>query len=225
MRRWAFLLAGVLAFAGAAWFVRSSALLGGDPWDPLTLRSWVAASGFWGPFLYLAVATLMPLFAPYPVGLTWVAGALFGWSYGGLLIAASGLGAALVGYAVGQALGGGLWETPAGRERAESRVGRLLAATGSAPVGWHTVAFLRVVVPWNFVSYWAGATRLPLVVYLSGTCVALLPVSFGYAFVSAAFVEGQGREFALAVPVALAMIFGPIWVLERRRRSGTCLED
>ena len=44
MRRWAFLLAGVLAFAGAAWFVRSSALLGGDPWDPLTLRRWVAHS-------------------------------------------------------------------------------------------------------------------------------------------------------------------------------------
>lgn len=223
MRRWCWGLCGVLILAGSAWLVRSSTLMGGDPWDPATLRNWVEAAGPWGPALYVAVASLMPLFAPYPVGLTWVAGALFGWVHGGLLVAAAGVGSSLVGYGVGRTLGGALFRRNAVLQGSESRIGSLFSKSASTGVGWRSVAFLRVVVPWNLVSYWAGASRLPLRVYLAGTAVALLPVSFGYAYVSAAVVEGERGALALAVPVCLGIVFGPLWLLERHRRAGSSL--
>jgi uncharacterized membrane protein YdjX (TVP38/TMEM64 family) len=188
-------------------------VLGGDPWDPLTLRAWASQAGSWGPAIYVAVATLMPLFAPYPVGLAWVAGALFGWSLGGTLVAVSGIGSAFVGYGAGRFLGGCLWGA-----------GLPAAVRGRLPrqsAGWRTVAFLRVVVPWDFVSYWAGALRLPLRAYLAGTLAALLPVSFGYTYVASAFVEGHGWRIAVAVPLLLGALFGPLWYAERQSRCGT----
>ena len=210
MRRRLLAFALIAAAGVAAWVLRRHGVFGGDPWDPLTLRTWVRGAGIWGPALYVLVATLMPLFAPYPLGLTWVAGVLFGWGLGGCLVALSGLGSSLVGYGAGRFLGGSLWNS----KRLQAAKSRLSEDRGA---GWSTVALLRVLMPWDLVSYWAGGRCLPLRPYLAGTLLALLPVSFGYAYVASAFAEGEGRRVAVAIPVSLAVLFGPVWLLDRRR--------
>lgn len=207
------LLLGLLA--ALAWGLRRSGVFAGDPWDPLTLRAWVERAGLWGPALYLLVATVKPLFVPQPLGLTWVAGGLFGVGLGGSLVAAAGVGSSLVGYAVGalgrRAVGQGLGQ---GRSLDAGRA-LLARVAGRRRSDWKTVALLRAVVPWDIVSYWAGARRLPLGPYLCGTGAALLPVSYGYAFAASALVGGRGAQVALAVPIALGLLFGPLWFFDR----------
>ena len=207
------------ALALAAWWLRRSGVFGGDPWDPLTLRAWVQGAGLWGPVLFLAVAVVKPLFVPQPLGLAWVAGGIFGTTLGGCLVAVAGAGSAAVGYGVGVA-GRRLFRSDLGSARAVAAGQELLAR--SEPGGrsdWRTVAFLRAVVPWDLVSYWAGARRLRWGPYAGGTAAALLPVSFGHAFAANALVEGQGRLLALAVPLALGLIYGPIWFFDRGARK------
>ncbi len=202
-----------------AWGLRRSGVFGGDPGDPLALRTWVEGAGMWGPLIFLTAATAKPLFVPQPLGLAWVAGGLFGTAMGGSLVALAGIGSAAVGYGVGMA-GRRLFRRDLGPPPTDSAKEKLLGkAMGGGASDWRTVAFLRAVVPWDLVSYWAGARRLSWRTYAGGTAAALLPVSFGHAFVANALVEGQGRQLALAVPLALGMIYGPIWYFGRARRG------
>lgn len=206
--------------AAAAWGLRRAGVFGGDPWDPLTLRTWVGEAGAWGPALFLAVATAKPLLVPHPLGLAWVAGGLFGTGPGGALIAAAGVGSSAVGYAVGLA-GRKVFHLGAEAPGQPSAVRDLLAGAGGRSPDWRAVALLRAVVPWDLVSYWAGGRRLPLRTYAAGTAAALLPVSFGHAYAANALVEGRGAQLALAVPLALGLLYGPLWYFGRaRRREG-----
>ncbi|MEW6490167.1 MAG: VTT domain-containing protein [Thermodesulfobacteriota bacterium] len=208
--------AAILGLAAvAAWALRRYGVWGGDPWDPLTLRDWVTGAGVWGPAVFLAVATAKPLVVPYPVGLAWVAGGLFGTLPGGALVAAAGVTSSAVGYAVGMAgrrlAGRGLPRPPADLLPEGEGAGR--------GFDWRAVALLRAVVPWDLVSYWAGGRRLPLSTYAAGTGAALLPVSFAHAFAASALVEGQAAQLGLAVPLALGLLYGPLWYFGRRREG------
>jgi len=210
--------AAILSLAAvAAWWLRRSGVFGGDPWDPLTLRSWVREAGAWGPALFLAIATAKPLFVPHPLGLAWVAGGLFGALPGGALIAAAGVSTSVVGYAVGAA-GRRIFRGGADARAQPSAIRDLLTGTGGQTPDWRAVALLRAVVPWDLVSYWAGGRRLPLRTYAAGTAAALLPVSFGHAYAANALVEGRGAQLGIAVPLALGLLYGPLWYFGRTRR-------
>lgn len=213
MRRALRALAVLTALGSLSWVLRHLGVFGGDPWDPVSLRSWVQQAGAWGPLVFLLVAVLKPLLVPQPIGLAWLAGALFGVTKGGVLVALSGLGSCFVGYAVG------FWA--AGKpDRRVDEVAATAPGGALASVRWQSVALLRATVPWDFVSYWAGARRYPMRPYLTGTVLALLPVSFGYAYAANSLVEGQGRHLLLAIPLILGLLFGPLWFFDRRRNRG-----
>lgn len=173
-------------------------VLGGDL-D--AVRVVVAASGPWGPVVYVALHVVLTLL-PVPKNLLAViAGALFGLGGG---VALSWLAAALsavLGFEVGRRLGyDAVSQLTGGRVE---RVQRTLREQGVLSV---VIARLLPVVPFTVVNYGAGVSALSRRDFVAGTVVGVLPGTVAYAAVGASagrdawtVVQGVGAGVLLLV--------------------------
>jgi uncharacterized membrane protein YdjX (TVP38/TMEM64 family) len=176
----ALLLGGVLAVV----------VLGGDL---AAVRRAVAASGAWGPVVYVVLHVLVTL-VPVPKNLlAGIAGVLFGLTAGIALSWTASMVSALVGFYLARRLGRDAVEELTG-PRVET-VRRILHEHGRLSV---VIARLTPVVPFTVVNYAAGISPVTRRDYLLGTAVGVLPGTVAYVAVGAS----AGRD-ARTVAVAL----------------------
>jgi uncharacterized membrane protein YdjX (TVP38/TMEM64 family) len=176
----ALLLGGVLAVV----------VLGGDL---AAVRRAVAASGAWGPVVYVVLHVLVTL-VPVPKNLlAGIAGVLFGLTAGIALSWTASMVSALVGFYLARRLGRDAVEELTG-PRVET-VRRILREHGRLSV---VIARLTPVVPFTVVNYAAGISPVTRRDYLLGTAVGVLPGTVAYVAVGAS----AGRD-ARTVAVAL----------------------
>lgn len=185
--------------------------MGGGSLDPGSIRTALEGLGILAPVIFVLLCALKPLVI-FPVsGLTFVAGAVFGLWYGTLLVAIGGLAGAVVGYYFARFYGRGIIERHVARRfpSAEEWVSR---------EGWTAVLFLRLLnVPWDWVSYAAGLSKLSFRGFATATLIAVLPIAFLGTMLGAAVWHFPSWKFFAAFGTILA--FGTVTYLVRRHHK------
>jgi uncharacterized membrane protein YdjX (TVP38/TMEM64 family) len=181
-------LLGLAIVAGALWLAFHRGQL-----DPALIESAIRTLGPWGPAAHVALFALgTVLFVPGALfGLA--GGVLFGPVWGTLLNLASATLGATAAFLVARYLAAD-WV----REKAGTRLGRLIA--GVEAEGWRFVALTRLVplVPFNLLNYALGLTRIPVVSYTLTSLVCMAPGALAYTWLGYAGREGMaGNDAAI----------------------------
>jgi uncharacterized membrane protein YdjX (TVP38/TMEM64 family) len=194
----ALLLGGLLAVV----------VLGGDL-D--AVRRAVAASGAWGPVVYVALHVLVTL-VPVPKNLlAGIAGALFGLTAGVALSWSAAMIASLVTFQLARHLGRDAVDELTGHRLEVVR--RALREQGVLSV---VIARLTPVVPFTVINYGAGVSPVSRRDFVLGTAVGIIPGTVAYVAVGAS----AGRDaptLALAVGAGV-LLLGATAILARRLR-------
>ena len=197
----------VLIAGGLVWL-----LLGGEV-D--AVQRAVAATGAWGPVVYVVLHVLLTLVPVSKNLLSGVAGALFGLAGGIAISWVASMLSAVVGFAIARQLGRETVAEMTGPRLA--RVEDIMRHQGVAAV---VVARLTPVLPFTIVNYGAGVSAVSLRDFLVGTAVGIVPGTVGYAAIGAS----AGRSaaiFAASLVVGTLLFVGALIVGRRMARRPT----
>jgi uncharacterized membrane protein YdjX (TVP38/TMEM64 family) len=152
-----------------------------------TLMAYVDGSPLLAPLAFVVAYALAVTFAfPAASVLTIFAGFLFGWFYGGLLVAfAATFGATMLFLAARSAFGDIL------RQRVSGRAARLAEGFEENAFGYLLVLRLAPVFPFFVINIAPALFNVPLRVYVAATFLGILPGTFAYAWL------GQGVDSVL----------------------------
>lgn len=177
---------------------------------PNTLRDWMLSFGWIAPAVYIGLFVARP-FVLFPASVLTLAGGLaFGTWYGMLYTFVGELPGAVLSFLLARQVGIGFFK---GRD--DPRLRKLEGAMQRR--GFPMVLMLRIApfVPFDLVSYAAGAARVPLRAYLPATIIGTLPGTFAFCFLGASLTRGDWREIAMAVAVFAVAMLVPL-LLKRR---------
>ncbi len=175
----------------------------------------VERAGVWGPVAFVLMYAVLSL-VPVPLGLvTVLAGTVFGFTDGLLLVWAGSVLGAVAGWLVARTALLPVVEDLVARH--DGGAWAHLSGTGVWPV---VVVRMLPVAPFMAVNYVAGASGVPFRPYLVGTVVGILPSSALYVQVGAAGLEDPAAlSWALFGIVVLVVLGG--YLLRRRAGRST----
>lgn len=184
-------------------------LLGGDV---EAVQRAVAATGAWGPVVYVLLHVVLTLVPVSKNLLSGVAGALFGLA-GGLAISwVASMLSALVGFAIARRLG-----RDAVAELTGPRIDKAEDIMRQQGVLAVIVARLTPVLPFTIVNYGAGVSAVSLRDFLVGTAIGILPGTVAYAALGAA-AGASAQIVVAAVAVGTVLLVGSIVAARRMAR-------
>ncbi|MFC4597515.1 TVP38/TMEM64 family protein [Cohnella hongkongensis] len=199
-------IAGTVAIAAAlVWFDLKILKV-----DPETIREWVLGFGWTAPLLYIGLYTVRP-FVLFPAAVLSMAGGLAFGAWPGMLYTLVG---AVAGAVLSFLLAGKIGKRLL-RGVGDSRLKSM--ERSMAKRGFLMVLLLRIApfVPFDLVSYAAGAAGVKLRAFLPATVIGTLPGTFAYNFLGASFAKHGWRELIVAGCVFAAALSIPF--LFRRR--------
>ncbi len=176
-------------------------------------QHYLQSLGAWAPVVSVALMTIEALAVPVPVTIIMVAnGLVFGVWLGMFVSLAGGLFGGACAYVIGRLLGRPVVErfVPAsGLQTAD----RLMAKYGR----W-AIMLERWIpgIPGDPVSYAAGITRVPVIVFLVFTIVGLIPANFVTAYIGMQVADDVPLKYWLA-GLAIVGIGLIAWKLMRRQ--------
>jgi uncharacterized membrane protein YdjX (TVP38/TMEM64 family) len=163
-----------------------------------TVQSAIAATGSWGPIVYVVLHVVLTLVPVSKNLLSGVAGALFGLAGGIAISVVASMLSAVVGFAIARRLG-----REAVAELTGPRIDRVEEILRHQGVAAVVVARLTPVLPFTIVNYGAGVSAVSLRDFLVGTAVGIVPGTVGYAALGAS----AGRSTAI---VAASLLLGGV---------------
>ena len=178
------------------------------------VQSAVAATGAWGPVVYLVLHVLLTLVPVSKNLLSGVAGALFGLAGGIAVSWVASMVSALVTFAIARRLG-----REAVAEMTGPRLDRVEEVMRHQGVAAVIVARLTPVLPFTIVNYGAGVSAVSLRDFLVGTAVGIVPGTVGYAALGASAGRG-GQVVVASLVVGAVLLVGSIVVGRRMARGG-----
>ncbi len=136
------------------------------------LRQFVASFGVWGPVIYLALWTVLPLVIP-GLPMTLAGGVLFGPYWGVVFVLVGATLGAIPPFLVARYLA---------REWVEAKMSGTWLMDPDVRVsrrGWLVVAAIRMVTVFSYFiyNYAFGLTRLSMGTYTLATCIFMLPIT------------------------------------------------
>lgn len=184
--------------------VTTSALLylNSDQIDFDSLGRWLAGHPLAAPLWFLLSYTLLSLFLLPGALMSVIGGMLFGPLLGSLLNQAGAIVAALFEFALGRYLA---------RDWVERRLPGNIRKykEGVDREGWRFVLLVRIVpgLPYSFLNYVFGVTRIHLGHFLAATFVCILPRIVTYSVLGhAGRLAISGRELAIPLAVGTALL-------------------
>ena len=179
------------------------------------VRALVDRSGVVAPVVFVVLYALVTL-APLPKNvLSALAGAVFGFAYGSLLVYLAALVGAGVAFALGRTLGRDAVEGLTGGRVA--KVDALLARRGLVAV---IGARLIPVLPFTAINYSAGLTAIRFRDFALGTAIGIIPGTLAYVALGSFAWDPTSWRFEVAAGVLLLLTLGGLLVAWRRRRTG-----
>ncbi len=167
------------------------------------VKDFVTSFGIVAPLVLILVVVFKPVLFFIPsMGLTVVAGALFGPFYGTIYIAVGAAGSTIVAFMLARKFG---------RERALrfiKKSERLLKLDESMENnGFRTILFMRAVnIPWDIVSYSAGFSAIRFRDFYLASLILILPISFVYTYFGSSIWEPGSQNFIISL--SLIIIIG-----------------
>lgn len=190
-----------------------------DHFDVVALEQWVLENPLSAPFLFIALYVVLALLLFPSLLLSLTGGLLFGPLWGTLYVQTSVVLSAAIAFLLARYLLA---------EWVESRLGEDLKKlkTGVEKRGWRFVFLLRLVpgLPFAFLNYALGLTRIRLDHFLAATFVCLLPRVILYAIAGDTgkkAVAGQDIrvELLIAAGLFLTIILLPYAVKKLRQQT------
>jgi uncharacterized membrane protein YdjX (TVP38/TMEM64 family) len=174
----------------------------------------------WGPFVFVAVYLARPLFFFSAAALTVAGGFLFGAPLGIALVVIAANGSALIAYGVARWLGSGYVAAADARGRLARWTGRMRARS------FETVLVMRLVyLPYDLVSYLAGAIRIHPGAFLAATAIGSAPATVAFVLFGASLESFDGGvpriDGTILAASAILLVLGIALaqVLRRRERG------
>lgn len=167
------------------------------------VKDFVAGFGVIAPLVLILVVAFKPVLFFIPsMGLTVVAGALFGPFYGTIYVALGAACSTIVAFMLARKFG---------RERALrfiKKSERLLKLDESMENnGFRTILFMRAVnIPWDIVSYSAGFSAIRFRDFYLASLILILPISFVYTYFGSSIWEPGSQNFIISL--SLIIIIG-----------------
>lgn len=187
---WLALIGGV-----AAWALMS----GRGPSEVATDLVDAVKGSAWGPPVFVAVYLVRPLIFFSAAVLTVAGGFLFGPVGGIVLVVIAANGSAMVAYGLARWLGGERFADPEATGRLSRWTRRLRERS------FETVIVMRLVyLPYDLVSYLAGALRIHPGAFLAGTAIGSAPATVAFVLFGASLESFDGGVPQIDAPVLIA---------------------
>jgi uncharacterized membrane protein YdjX (TVP38/TMEM64 family) len=191
--------------AAAAWIAVAGAIVGWayaeglDPGEAATRLVDAIRGTAWGPLVFLAVYVARPLVLFPATVLTVAGGFLFGAAGGLALVLLASNASAMVAFGIGRWLRGGTPPDPTAAGRLARWARRLRAR------GFETVIVMRLLyLPYDLVSYLAGALRINPVAFIAGTAVGSAPATVAFVLFGASLESFDGGVPSVDAPLLIA---------------------
>lgn len=182
--------------------------------EPSAVRERVAAAGWWGPVIFIAVYAVLSLL-PVPLGLfTVLSGAVFGGIWGVVVVWVGAMLGSLTGFFLTRSTIRPAIEPLI--QKHKGKVWRYLEGTGVFPV---LAIRMMPVAPFMAVNYVAGATGIPLTSYTIGTALGILPAVALYVQVGASGLEDPAGLLWSLAGIVVLIVIGYV-LLQRGRARG-----
>ncbi|HDY86575.1 MAG TPA: TVP38/TMEM64 family protein [bacterium] len=183
--------------------------------NPEHIAAFIEGNKVTAPVIFIIICTVRPVLFFLPsMGLTIVAGVLFGAAWGTVYVAIGGAFSTVVGYLFARWLGR---EAVIRMLHVSNRLNRL--DEWSQQYGKNVIFSMRLFnLPWDMVSYWAGLTGIRFKEFYLASMIPLLPISFLYTYFGSKVFQPQSTGFI--VSLLIMFILGAIpfikWKLKKR---------
>ncbi len=182
------------------------------------IKAFIKESGIVAPLLFITICTIKPILLFLPsMGLTIVAGILFGAVWGTIYVAIGGALSTLVGFYFARWLG---------RDTVKKLIekSKLICEfeKKSREYGGNAVLYMRLFnMPWDMVSYWAGLSGIRFKDFYIASLIPLLPISFLYTYFGSKVFTPMSAGFIISLIIIFALGAVPYIRTEwKKRRNG-----
>lgn len=167
------------------------------------------------PLFFIAITGLRPILFFLPsMGLTIVAGVLFGAVWGTVYVVIGGALSTLVGFYFARWLGRDVVK----RLVEKNKLTRVLNEK-SILYGKNAVLYMRLFnLPWDLVSYWAGLSGICFYDFYIASLIPLVPVSFLYTYFGSHVLTPTSAGFIVSLSIMFVM--GAIPYLKPKFKKG-----
>jgi uncharacterized membrane protein YdjX (TVP38/TMEM64 family) len=182
--------------------------------NPESIRQWVLSFGWIAPILYIGMYIARP-FILFPASVLSMAGGLaFGTWLGMFYTLVGAVTGAVLSFLAARKIGRGLF-----KGKQDKRLLKIERAMERR--GFMMVLLLRLApfVPFDLVSYAAGAASVRLRAFLPATLIGTLPGTFAYNFLGSSLTKGDWRHFAVAACVFAAALAAPLLLRRKVERE------
>ncbi len=217
-RRQALVLLAIAVGSVLLSFVIDSLLGQVIPLDPASIRDWLGRQGAYAPLIYILLLATAVVVTPLPsVPLDIAAGLAFGLVWGTIYTLIGAELGALVAFGLARHFGRP-WLADRLRQETLQQIDRL-----SEQLGVRGLLLMRLLPVFNFdwVSYAAGLTRMPVRSFAIATLAGMTPPVIAIVAVGDALVTDPGRAAlifgALLLLVVMPLLWWAIWPARTRQ--------
>lgn len=166
--------------------------------NPEKITAFIEKNQVAAPLIFVLICAIRPLLFFLPsMGLTVVAGVLFGAVWGTVYVAIGGMISTAVGYFFARWLGR---EVIKKMTRFSKSLNRL--DEWARQYGRNAVLSMRLFnIPWDVVSYWAGFTGVNFREFYIASMIPLVPISFLYTYFGSRVFHPQSAGFIIALSI------------------------
>jgi len=181
--------------------------------NPSFISSFVDKSVL-APLVFIAICTVRPVLFFLPsIGLTIVAGVLFGAIWGTVYVSIGGAFSTIVGFYFARWLGRDEVKRFAGISKSIGKMDEWAKKHGK-----NAVLSMRLFnLPWDIVSYWAGLSGVKFREFYIASMIPLLPVSFLYTYFGSKVFTPTSAGFI--VSLIIMFVIGAVPFIKRRREK------
>ena len=182
---------------------------------PENISVFIEGNQVTAPVVFIIICTVRPVLFFLPsMGLTIVAGVLFGAVWGTVYVAIGGAFSTIVGYYFAKWMG-----RDAVRKMLQSSKRLSQLDEWSQHYGKNAILSMRLFnLPWDMVSYWAGLTGVRFKDFYLASMIPLLPISFLYTYFGSRVFQPASTGFIVSLLIMFILGMIPIikWRMKKR---------
>jgi uncharacterized membrane protein YdjX (TVP38/TMEM64 family) len=166
--------------------------------NPENIAAFIEDNHIAAPVIFIIVCAVRPVLFFLPsMGLTIVAGILFGAAWGTVYVAVGGAFSTAVGYFFARWLGRDLIRKMTRLSKSLSRLDEWAGQHGR-----NAVLSMRLFnMPWDVVSYWAGLAGIDFRQFYAASMIPLIPISFLYTYFGSRVFQPESAGFIVSLSI------------------------
>jgi uncharacterized membrane protein YdjX (TVP38/TMEM64 family) len=184
--------------------------------NPEFIAAFIENNHVAAPLIFILICAVRPLLFFLPsLGLTIVAGILFGAAWGTAYVAVGGAFSTIVGYFFARWLGRDMIKRITRLSNSLNRLDQWAKQYGK-----NAVLSMRLFnMPWDIVSYWAGLAGVDFREFYVSSMIPLVPVSFLYTYFGSRIFEPESTGFIVSLSIMFLLGTVPFIKWKWRKRA------